>query len=1381
MMRLTKHILLLFILSLVSVCSSAQIQFYSPESTMLSNSLINHIFQDSYGYIWVSTEDGLNRFDGIDFKVYRSSVNKPNSLSDNYVHLVYEDTKKRLWVGSIDGLQLYDRATETFLTAPIVSTQGDTIRAHVMDISEDHNGNIWIATSGQGMMMLCEDGSVRLSPKMQALENIKFITSISIDHEGYMWVVASKCGVYRCNIDTGETMMVRLPDDALINEAAFVRHSADGRIFINIVPDGIFQYDPATGQFELSSITPRGVGSLVYDFATDDQYYYIGTDGQGLIVHNILTSKTEVLDLYIPHIDFSKAKIHSILIDRDMNMWLGLFQKGLVMIPKKSSRFTTFCYNHDRPYCIGSGSVMCIDSPKPDEAWVGIDADGLYHIKMNGDCKHIDVPGIPRTILDIKHEVKNGKQTGKLLLSSYNEGLVLYDINTHQTKSLNNALQMSHKDYNWRTTAMTYDKLGRLWVGSYGCGIFMLKCDYSIANNYSSSNEHIDYTRNEPVNNWINCMCTVGDNIWIGTYKGICCFNTAVEAFTAIPDELLNAVQQRRVYDISPDYKNECIWIATSDGLFRYLYTSKCCLRISEKDGLTGNTIKSVVPDTLGRAWVGTYGGLSSVAIKPDSIDVQNYYYHNGLQGNEYAGGAATADSNGRLFFGGTGGVTSFIPTQVRPKPIRLEVMYSQITIGGRAITALDTSDGNMILDEPIATAQKVSFSEAEKSFSISLSTMNFVNPEQVKYEYFLDGFHTGEWKTTEKGEKRIAFTNLKSGDYKLHIRARLNSETSDEVVLLICVKPLWWRTKWAIILYFLVFGIIAYALFSMIRQRRIIKDQLTEQLRLQSIDEARFQFFFNISHEIRTPLTLIINPVNELLTDEELKPQQKSSLSTISRNAQRILRLINQLLDMRKIEKGQLQLCIQHSNIVDLFEQIIASFDNVANTKKITVDFIHDLEDPMADIDSSNFDKVIFNLLSNAFKYVTNGSGHIVVRMTEDLETDIIQIDVSDNGIGIDPADREAVFERFYQVSGQNTAKFVGTGIGLHLTRSIVELHGGTIVALDNQEQDENNGTTFRICIPRSHPELVAATEEEETVATQESAGAAEQASNINTEGEIGIAPDLLLDKDGKEAQYYSTATSGKRLLIVDDEVEILRYLQSHFKNRYRITTAADGKEAMDLLLNGENAFDMVISDIMMPNMDGLELCYKIKHNLRINHIPVVLLTAKHSDDDRNQGLLTGADAYIAKPFDIEMLKSTVQSVLANRERILQSFAQSARDRAIVKKVELRSTDDTLMEKVTEYIEANISDPTLNVDKLAEIVSISRVHMHRKLKELTGQSAREYILTVRLRQAAILLAEKKLNISEVAYSLGFSNLSHFSTAFKKAFGVSPKDYKGKH
>lgn len=1377
-MKFIQRYIISVILLTISVGSMAQqIRFYSSESTMLSNSLINHIFQDTFGYVWVSTEDGLNRFDGVDFKVYRSSVSNPNTLADNYVHLVFEDSKSRLWVGTRLGLQRYDRATETFHSAPIVTVQGDTIKAHVMGIVEDSAGTLWVATSGEGMMVLCEDGCLRSSPKLEALENIKFITSASIDHDGFMWVVAFKSGVYRCNINTGEAMLVRLPDDAQINETAFVRHSVDGRIFINIVPDGIYQYDPATGQFELSSITPPGASSLVVDFTSDDQYYYIGTDGQGLVVHNILTSQATVLDLFIPHIDFSKAKVHSILIDREQNMWLGLFQKGLVMIPRKSMRFTTFSYNHTGKFDIGSGSVMSIMSPGKDEAWVGIDSDGLYHINVNGNCKHVEVPGIPRTIMDILPEEKNEKATGNLILSSYNEGVIKYNVAKKTTQSLNTPLQMAHRDYNRRTTSMTYDNLGRLWVGSYGCGVFMFNEDYTQAKSYVSSNERIDYSRNEPVNNWINCLCRVGANIWIGTYRGICCFNTGVDAFTTIPDELRKVIQERVVYDIVADHKSKCLWIATNDGLFRYLYSAKYCRRISEDDGLSCNSVVSVLPDSLGRAWVGTYGGLSCVTIKADSVKIENYYNHNGLQGNEYSRAAASSDSNGRLFFGGTGGVTSFMPMQVRPKPIVLKVMFSQLVVGGRVVTALDKSEGEPILTEPLAVAKEITFSESENSFSVALSTMNFVNPEQVKYEYVLESpDEKGIWQTTSQGDKRISFTNVSHGTYKLRVRARLSEVVSAERTIQIEVRPMWWRTHWAIAIYLCIFLGISYAIYRMVSQRRVIKEQLNEQLRQQSIDEARFQFFFNISHEIRTPLTLIVNPVNELLNDETLKPQYKTSLSTVSRNAQRILRLINQLLDMRKIEKGQLQLTIQKVNIVDMLEQIIASFDSIASTKKITVDFFHEIEDPMADVDVSNFDKVIYNLLSNAFKFVSNATGHIVVRMASNAEDDTIRIDVSDNGIGIDPADRESIFERFYQVSGKNTAKYVGTGIGLNLTKSIVELHNGTIEALDNQEAGTESGTTFRVIIPRLHPEAMSEPEEEPQT---EEANADRVV--VGSDGEVDIAPELLLDRDNSGSQYYSTATSGKHLLIVDDEVEILRYLQSHFKNRYRITTACDGKEAMDLLLNSENAYDMVITDVMMPNMDGLELCYKIKHNLRINYIPVILLTAKYSDADRNQGLLTGADAYIAKPFDVEMLKSTVQSILANRERILQSFAQSARDRAKVKKVELRSTDDMLMEKVTEYIEANISDPTLNVDKLAEIVSISRVHMHRKLKELTGQSAREYILTVRLRQAAILLAEKKLNISEVAYALGFSNLSHFSTAFKKAYGVSPKDYKGHH
>ncbi|MCF0190857.1 MAG: response regulator [Marinilabiliaceae bacterium] len=1342
------------IISLSGIFTNAQnVKYYSSESSMLSNSLINHIIQDSYGYVWVATEDGLNRFDGSDFFVYRTKAtdvfHDGSGLNANYIQTMFEDSQKNLWIGTIRGLQRYNRTSDSFETIPIVAI-GDTIAAHVTGIVEDNEGQIWIATSGRGV--LCYNGSVATHPdNFKAIASLDFISSISFDKNGDLWLVAFKNGVYRCNTKRGAISLIKLTSTSQLNATTSITHCEDGKTFININDEGLYIFDEESERFVPSDITKIYGAVNIFSFASDKENYYIGTEGKGLITHHIRTGKGEVLDYYIPHVDLKKAKVHSILIDRDGNMWLGLFQKGILLVPRQTAHFTTYSYTQGVKNSIGSGSVMSICAQNDGRLWLGIDSDGLYCVDSNGNANHIENANMPSTIMNI---YQNGND---LLLASYNKGLLKYNITSGEITSLNEPLKSAHKNYDNRTTSIVKDSRGRIWVGSFGCGVFVYSSDLQHAIAYSSTSERVDYSRNEPVNNWVNCLCTDHNNIWMGTYGGLSCYDIGKESFIAISDTLRNHIGKRVIYSIAADEKNNNLWFATNDGIFCYNQDTMECIHLTEEEGLPSNTNVSVRTDSLGRAWIGTYNGLSCIQINKDQTShIDNFHYHNGLQGNEFSRDAAIYNaSNGRMYFGGTGGVSSFNPYETEADSIDLHLLFTQFFLNGRFA-------GNCVPE-----SGPIKFSSSEKSFSVGLTTMNFVNPEFVRYMYYLEGFDNG-WQETAYGDKQITYTNILHGQYTLHVKANLGGTMSAEKTLDIEIQPLWWQTNWAIVIYLLLFIGVVLLLYYLIQQRKIIHQQLVDQQHLQEIDEAKFQFFFNISHEIRTPLTLILNPVKQMLQNNNMEESAKKNLLIISRNAQRILRLINQLLDIRKIEKGQFAVRSYKTDISKFVENILSSFESVANSKGIETNMSVEMSDRMVEIDTTNFDKVIYNLYSNAFKFTPNKDGIIKTHIYEEKDSEYVIIDITDNGPGVEVEQRSRIFDRFYQVTGRQDAQFLGTGIGLHLTRSIVMLHGGTIAVLDNQENFAT-GSTFRIRIPRCQPvsgEQFSAKNIQQTDK--------EAFTNENFSASLYVEQPEMSNSDSKVR-----STTNHKILVVDDEVEISQYITEQLQRRYKVTTCSNGKQALDCILN--EPFDLVITDVMMPEMDGLTLCKKIKQNLLINHIPVILLTAKHSDADRNMGLLTGADAYIAKPFDMTILLSTIKSILSNRERILSRFANSAPDRAQIRHIEIKSVDEVLMQKVTDYIEQHISDPQMNVETLADHVGMSRVHMHRKLKELTGRSAREFIRTIRLQQAAILLGEKKLNISEVAYALGYTNLSHFSSTFKDFYGASPKEYMEKH
>lgn len=658
-----------------------------------------------------------------------------------------------------------------------------------------------------------------------------------------------------------------------------------------------------------------------------------------------------------------------------------------------------------------------------------------------------------------------------------------------------------------------------------------------------------------------------------------------------------------------------------------------------------------------------------------------------------------------------------------------------------------------------------------DNTFSIIFSTLQYNNPEQISYQYKIEEL-SNQWLSTEPGVNRVTYNNLPPGKYTFHVRALSHGNLSEIRTVKILITPPWYEMWWAYCIYvfllgLLVLGIVNYILSRMRHRREIMKREHAEQL-----NEAKLQFFINISHEIRTPMTLIINPLEKLLAEKKGGEVQKTYLM-IYRNAQRILRLINQLMDIRKLDKGQMFMKFRETDMVGFIDDVMLTFDYMARKKKIHFSFEHAMSQLKVWVDMNNFDKILMNIFSNAFKY-TPEQGEITVSLStgrdatrRDPLKEYFEITVTDSGIGLDREKIERIFERFYQIDNDVTKSNFGTGIGLHLSRSLVELHHGIILA---ENREDAPGSRFVIRIPLGSAHL--RTDELEDVEALITPHA------VLVKPEKTDLEEVFEEEEGEEDEESKKTGKAKnrmRILIVEDEEEILSYLKEELEGDYRIMTRKNGREAYDTIL--ADTPDLVISDIMMPEMDGLSLCRKIKQNTNVNHVPVILLTAKSKPEDTMEGMATGADAYMVKPFNTELLKSTIANLLANRKLLKSKFSGAQQQEDKVQKLSMKSADEILMSKIMKVINENLSNPDLNVEMLAANVGLSRVHVHRKLKELTNLSARDFIKNIRLQQAAALLKEKKLTVSEVAYATGYTNLSHFSSSFKEVHGMSPKEY----
>ncbi len=764
--------------------------------------------------------------------------------------------------------------------------------------------------------------------------------------------------------------------------------------------------------------------------------------------------------------------------------------------------------------------------------------------------------------------------------------------------------------------------------------------------------------------------------------------------------------------------------------------------------------------------WISTYMGICKYDAKTGRYI--NYYAGDGLQGNEFTHGAFYKDEAGKVYFGGINGITYFQPSSIESVLKDTKVWITDFSIFNQPVRKNTRSGRHTVIYTSVPDANMFQLAHYDNTFSIVFSTLQYNNPEQISYQYKIEEL-SNQWLSTEPGVNRVTYNNLLPGKYTFHVRALSHGNLSEIRTVKILITPPWYEMWWAYCIYaflfgLLVLGIVNYILSRMRHRREIMKREHAEQL-----NEAKLQFFINISHEIRTPMTLIINPLEKLLAEKKGGEVQKTYLM-IYRNAQRILRLINQLMDIRKLDKGQMFLKFRETDMVGFIDDVMLTFDYMARKKKIRFSFEHVMPQLKVWVDMNNFDKILMNIFSNAFKY-TPEQGEITVTLSTGRDStrrdplkEYFEITVTDNGIGLDREKIERIFERFYQIDNDVTKSNFGTGIGLHLSRSLVELHHGIILA---ENREDAPGSRFIIRIPLGSAHLrTDELEDVEAVITPHTVWVKPEKTDLEGAFE---------EEEDEESKKAGKSKNRMRILIVEDEEEILSYLKEELEGDYRIMTRKNGREAYDTIL--ADTPDLVISDIMMPEMDGLSLCRKIKQNTNVNHVPVILLTAKSKPEDTMEGMATGADAYMVKPFNTELLKSTIANLIANRKLLKSKFSGAQQQEDKVQKLSMKSADEILMSKIMKVINENLSNPDLNVEMLAANVGLSRVHVHRKLKELTNLSARDFIKNIRLQQAAALLKEKKLTVSEVAYATGYTNLSHFSSSFKEVHGMSPKEY----
>ena len=659
-----------------------------------------------------------------------------------------------------------------------------------------------------------------------------------------------------------------------------------------------------------------------------------------------------------------------------------------------------------------------------------------------------------------------------------------------------------------------------------------------------------------------------------------------------------------------------------------------------------------------------------------------------------------------------------------------------------------------LVNGQPIEGTDRFRLSYHDNSFAVQFSTLTYENPEHISYLYSING---EPYIHMLPGTNEIVFSHMPPGTYRFRVKAERNNIETPEYTFTVVVASPWYRSSWAYFIYMLIIGAGLWQFILGRRRREQTRRRMQEHIHAEELGEAKLRFFMNISHEIRTPMTLIVTPLLSLIKNET-DPHRKSVYETIRRNAERILSLINQMMDLRKIDKGQMMMRMTETNLVAFIADIHALFKHQAASKQVTLKYEHDIDNLSVWVDRKQFDKVIVNILSNAFKFTPTG-GEIVIRLTHDDKQ--AHIAISDNGEQIPEEKLDKIFERFYQSASSVNDRNVGTGIGLDLTRSLVELHHGTIEA-HNLKQ----GCEFVVTIPLGKAHL----NPEELVLEAEAAKVDMEPTEMDS---------LMEELEEQVVEQPAASNSTVRLVIVEDDDEIRDYLQNELGQQYQVTACTNGKEALSEVLR--SGADLVVSDVMMPEMDGNQLCAKLKMNPNTNFIPVILLTAKNRDEDKLEGLETGADAYIVKPFNMDILRRTIANLLNSHRLLRLKYERNDVLEEQVDEVKIKSPDEKLLDRVMATINAHLNDSDLSIDMIADEVGISRVHLHRKMKELTGQTPHDFIRNIRLKRAAYLLTGQGVNVTEVMYACGFSNSASFSTVFKKFYGASPREYMKEH
>lgn len=1333
-------------------------QLTTPRS--LPTNEVQKVYQDKDGFMWFATRNGFCRYDGYETTFYKSNLYTPDLLTGNSISCLVDDNNNRLWIGTAEGLNVLNKTTGEVRKYPTSSFPNYTIAC--MCVTRDNT--LWVGTDWglcryvpeQDSFVVCGDefGEGRLRDAT--------IKSLFEDSDGDLWIGTWAQGLYRYSPVTGKVEVYPRINEQ--NSSHVIYEDFNKNIWVGSWGYGLFKLENPKDMERVSYVRYlHETGNenslsdnIVYDIAEDINTHtlWVGTrSGLSILMYpeqkSFINYKSGKSAYRIP-----SDEINSVMRDKQGNMWIGTIGGGVLMADTRQPLFTLHTLhfgNEDIP----STSVRTLFADADRNLWIGVGSYGLACQEYaTGELKmYSHIPEFANfPVLPSLFSVVQRKKSGEIWFGMYNGGILIYrkGEKVRQLSPDNCEFLTSHT-----VSALYEDHQGNCWVGTRG-GLGV-----SMADGTSYRFGKINFNDSLSAE-WLYVRDIIKDmdnSVWLATANlGIIHITGDIKDPSSLKYENYSFHNQKLITNtvlcLHVDRFGR-LWAGTEGGgLYLYDRNNKSFEEKNRKYSIPGDIIVSIEEDKSGGLWLGTTSGLVNLQVAAVGKDFSTRIYTSadGLQDNFIVNSSCTR--GGELFFGGHKGYNSFSPDKMEIPSLETTFLITDIKVFNHPFSSLSADLRQKISSAMPTYASKIELPYKYNNFSIEFAALTYNNPELNRYAYRLVNFDR-DWQYTDANRRFAYYNNLPSGKYTFQLKATNENGVWSGYIreLTVVVLPPFWATWWAYLLYVaLTLAIIVY-FYRAAKNRILLRNELRlremEKAKAEELNHAKLQFFTNITHELLTPLTIISATVDELKIQA---PTHNDLYTVMNSNIQRLIRLLQQILEFRKAETGNLKLRVSPGDIVSFVKKEAESFQPLVKKRKIHFSTVYDPDSIVGYFDTDKLDKILYNLLSNAAKYNKEG-GFIQVTLSYDENKDFVLLRIKDNGKGISREKQKTLFLRFYE-GDYRKFNTIGTGIGLSLTKDLVELHEGTIQV----ESEEGQGTEFIVRFPIERSYYKEEQIDDEAILSVQNV--------VTYEGM----------SEESEKEVLETATKSNSVLVVEDNEELLQLMMKLLSRDYNVFTAENGKEGIAVLENED--IDLIVSDVMMPEMDGIEFCKYVKGNLEISHIPVILLTAKNKEEDRAEAYEVGADAFISKPFNLTVLHARIRNLLKYKERMARDFKNQLVFE--VKDLNYTSLDEDFIQRAIECVNNHLEDAEFDQPQFADEMLTSKSTLYKKLKSLTGLNTSAFIRNVRMKAACRIMEEKgtvNIRVSELAYAVGFNDPKYFSACFKKEFGMLPSEY----